>query len=146
MKAANPYLNFEGNTEQAFNFYRSVFGGEFLAVMRFREFGENDMGVAEDELDKIAHIALPLGNGHVLMATDAVKSMSKPLKMGNNFYITVEPDTAEEADEVFGALSAGGQVEMPLQKTQWAEKYGSCVDRFGVQWMVNYTGGVQFPG
>jgi PhnB protein len=145
MKAANPYLNFPGNTADAFDFYKSVFGGEFLAVLRFRDFGENSMGVPETDLDKIAHIALPLGNGHVLMATDTVSSMPKALSMGNNFYITVEPDTAEEADKLFGALSAGGQVEMPLQKTEWAERYGSCVDKFGVQWMVNYTGGVQFP-
>lgn len=144
MKLANPYLNFEGNTEEAFNFYKSVFGGEFLAVIHYRDFGGNSMGVAEAELDKIAHIALPIGNGNMLMGTDVSACSDKPLIQGNNFYITVEPESSREATAVFDALSAGGRVEMPLQKTEWAEQYGACQDRFGVQWMVNYTGSVQF--
>lgn len=143
MKAANPYLNFKGNTEEAFNFYKSVFGGEFLTVMRFRDFGDNGMGVAEKDLDKISHIALPLGQ-NVLMGTDVVDSMPTNLTFGNNFYITLEPDSGQESERLFGALSSGGSVEMPLQKTEWAEKYGSCTDRYGVQWMVNYTGDVRF--
>jgi PhnB protein len=137
MKAANPYLNFKGNTEEAFEFYRSVFGGEFLQVMRFRDIGDNPMGVAEHELDKIAHIALPLGPNAVLMGTDALESW--PLTMGNNFYITLDAESGEEADRLFDALSEGGQVEMALQKTDWAEKYGHCVDRYGAQWMVLYS-------
>lgn len=155
MKAANPYLNFNGNTEEAFDFYKSVFGGEFLGVVRFRDFdpGLEDpppemegMAVPEEELDKIAHIALPLGNANVLMGTDALESWGQSLTLGNNFYITIEAESGEEAERVFDALSAGGRVEMPLQKTAWAEKYGSCADRFGVQWQVNYTGDVQFSG
>ena len=144
MKSANPYLNFNGNTEEAFNFYKSVFGGEFLAVVRFKDFGPNPMATPEKDRDKIAHIALPLGGGVMLMATDALESHGQVLRMGNNFYITLEPDTADEADRVFNALSAGGTVEMEMQKTEWAEKYGICADRFGVQWMISYTGSVQF--
>ena len=144
MKSVHPYLNFNGNTEEAFDFYKSVFGGEFAGVVRFRDFGANPMGMAEHELDKIANIALPLGNGAVLMGTDVVDSMPRKLTVGNNFYITLEPDSEDEADRVFDALSAGGTVEMPLQHTAWAEKYGTCEDRFGVQWMVNYTGNVEF--
>jgi PhnB protein len=140
MKAVNPYLNFKGNTEEAFGFYKSVFGGEFAGVLRFRDFGENTMGIPEHDLDKIAHIGLPLGGGAMLMGTDVVDGMPGNFIVGTNFYITLEPDTADEAK----ALFAGGRTEMPLQTTQWAELYGSCVDKFGVQWMVNYTGSVQF--
>ena len=95
MKAVNPYLNFKGNTEQAFNFYKSVFGGEFQGLMRFRDFGENSMGIPDHELDKIAHIALPLGGGALLMATDVVDGMPGKFTMGTNFYITLEPDTSD---------------------------------------------------
>ena len=143
MKSVNPYLNFKGNTEEAFNFYKSVFGGDFQMVARFRDFGGNAMGVADKDLDKIAHIALPLGPNSMLMGTDVLDSMPTKLSVGNNFYITVEPSTADEADALFGKLSSGGRVEMPLQKTEWAEKYGILADRFGVQWMVNYTGSVR---
>jgi PhnB protein len=144
MKAVNPYLNFKGNTEEAFNFYKTVFGGDFQGLMRFKDFGENTMGIAERDLDKIAHIALPLGGGALLMATDVVDGMPGKFIVGTNFYITLEPDAPDEAKALFNALSAGGSTEMPLQATQWAELYGICADRFGVQWMVNYTGNVQF--
>lgn len=145
MKAANPYLNFSGNAEEAFTFYRSVFGGDFLGVVRFRDFPDNGMGVPEADLDKIAHIALPLGEGNLLMATDVVGSWKTPT-LGNNFYIHLEAESREEAERLFGALSQGGEIEMPLQATEWAEQYGVCADRFGVQWMVSYTGDVQFTG
>jgi PhnB protein len=158
MKAANPYLNFNGNTEEAFEHYRSIVGGELLAVVRFRDFepaeGEatpemgkemQGMTVAAQDRDKIAHIALPLGDGNILMGTDALESMGKPLTVGNNFYIALEAESEEEADRLFDALADGGSVEMALQRTEWAEKYGSCVDKYGVQWMVSYTGEVVFP-
>ena len=144
MKGAHPYLNFKGNTREAFEFYRSVFGGDFQAVIRFRDFGPNGMGVAEKDLDKIAHIALPLGPHVLLMATDVVDSMPMPLTAGNNFSISLEPESAEEADRLFTSLSTGGAVGMPLQATEWAEKYGCCTDRFGIQWMVSYAGCVRF--
>jgi len=145
MKAANPYLNFPGNTEEAFNFYRSVFGGEFIAVLRFRDFGAEPMGIPEKDLDRIAHIALPLGPNNMLMGTDVVGDQP-PVSFGNNSYIVLEADSAEEADRLFEGLSAGGTVAMPLQRTEWAEKYGICTDRYGVQWMVDFTGDVQFNG
>jgi PhnB protein len=144
MKVANPYLNFPGNTEEAFNFYRSVFGGEFTNVTRFRDMGGEAMGVPEKDLDGIANIGLPIGNNNVLMATDAVESFGMELKQGNNFYIALETDTADEAKKVFAALSDGGNIEMELQKTEWAEMYGSLVDQFDVHWMVMYTGDVKF--
>ena len=147
MKAANPYLNFKGNTREAFEFYKSVFGGEFQSVLRFRDFGDNGMGVAEKDLDKIAHIALPLGPNNILMATDTLESFGQKLIVGNHSYIHLEADSEDEAVRIFDGLATGGSKEMPLQQTEWAEKYGSCTDRFGVQWMVSYTGNVQFvPG
>lgn len=144
MISANPYLNFKGNAEEAFTFYRQVFGGDFVSVIRFRDFPDNSMGVAEAELDKIAHIALPLGPHNLLMATDVVTSWSRPFDRGNHCYISLEAESAVESDALFGALSRDGTIEMPLQETEWAERYGICIDRFGVQWMVNYTGAKTF--
>lgn len=145
MKSANPYLNFKGNTEEAFEFYRSAFGVEFAVVMRFRDFEDGSRGLAEADLDKIAHIAMPLGSS-MLMGTDVLESQGQPLHTGNNFYIMLDPDTPEEADRIFNALAAGGKVEMPLQKTEWAEKYGALADRYGVQWMMSYIGDVKLEG
>lgn len=144
MISANPYLNFKGNTEEAFNFYRDVFGGDFISLIRFRDFPDNSMGVAEAELDKIAHIALPLGPHNMLMATDVVASWNRPFDRGNHCYISLEVESAAEGDKIFNALCHKGTVEMPLQETEWAERYGICIDQFGVQWMVNYTGSKTF--
>ncbi len=150
MKSISPYLNFNGNTEEAFNFYKSVFGGEFLGVTRFKDFGESGMGgmnsMPEEDLSKIANMGLPLANGAILMGTDFLESWGRSLTIGNNVYIMIEAESGEEADRLFDALAAGGETEMPLDKTEWAEKYGSCVDKFGVRWMVNYTGSVEFSG
>jgi PhnB protein len=102
------------------------------------------MGVSDADLDKIAHAALPLTNGTILMGTDTLASQGRELTAGNNFSITLETESGEEAEKLFNGLSNGGDVQMPLAKTEWAEKYGMCVDKFGIQWMVNYTGNVQF--
>jgi PhnB protein len=142
MKAANPYLTFNGNTLEAFEHYRSVFGGEFPMVLRYRDFPDNSMNATEEALDRIAHIGLPLGES-VLMGMDALGSHGRAT-IGDNFHIVVEAESSEEADRVFDALAEGGSVEMPLQQTEWAEKYGICTDRFGVQWMIDYTGNVDF--
>ena len=136
----NPYLNFRGNTEEAFHFYRAVFGGEFAAVMRFRDFNDDSMPVPEQERDRIAHIALPIGDA-LLMGTDVLEGWPKPLTFGTNFYITIEPDSAEDATRIFDALAAGGEVEMALQATEWADSYGTLRDRFGVQWMISFGDG-----
>ena len=140
MKIAHPYLYFDGNTEEAFNFYKSVFGVEFISVSRFKDFGDNSMDLSDEELNKIAHIGLHLGSGVYLMGNDSVSSMKKNIIMGNNFYITIDPESSDEADKLFEGLSNGGEIEMPLQKTEWAEKYGSLIDKFGVQWMINFEG------
>lgn len=144
MRVVNPYLNFPGTTEEAFTFYKSVFGGEFTGLVRFRDFGGSHMGVADRDLDRIAHVALPIGDGNMLMGTDVIEGFGQPLTVGNNVYISVQAESAGEAQRIFGRLSEGGTAQMPLQRTEWAELYGSCADRFGVQWMVNYPGSVQF--
>lgn len=140
MKSVNPYLYFDGNTREAFDFYRSVFGGDFVAALTFREMEDDSMELSEAEMDRIAHIALPLGQAGLLMGTDTVSAMGQELRMGNNFQIAIEPDSAEEAEQLFASLSDGGTVSMPLSRTSWAEKHGSCTDRFGIQWLIDYTG------
>lgn len=144
VQAVNPYLNFAGNTLDAFEFYRSVFGGEFPMVLRYRDFPGN-MGAPAEAADRIAHIALPRGPC-MLMGTDVIGDAAKDFRAGNNSYIVLAPDDAAEAKRVFDGLSAGGRVEMPLQATEWAEQYGICVDRFGVQWMISYEGATKFRG
>ncbi len=136
MVTINPYLNFPGNTEEAFNFYKSVFGGEFY-ITRFKDTPEADK-IPANEKDKIMHIALPIGKGNVLMATDALESMGQKLTPGNNFYLTIQPESKEEAEKLFNGLSAGGKVTMPLQDAFWGAYFGMLKDKFGIQWMVNY--------
>ena len=137
MPTINPYLNFPGNTEEAFNFYKSVFGGEFLGIQRFGDTPDGDK-MPEDARNKIMHIALPIGNGNLLMATDALESLGFKLTQGNNVYICISPDTEEQAEQMFNGLAAGGKINMPLQKMFWGALYGDFVDKFGVKWMVNY--------
>lgn len=144
MQSVHPYLNFNGNAEQAFEFYRGVFGTEPLGLMRFSDFGSDSMGVAEEDMNKIAHFALPLTAETNLMASDVVGEQAKSFVAGSNNYIYIEADSAEEVERLFAALSDGGRVEMPLTRTEWAEQYGICIDPFEVRWMLSYTGSVQF--
>lgn len=137
MATINPYLNFEGNTEEAFNFYKSVFGGEFLTLQRFKDTPEAGK-VPANEREKIMHVALPIGKGNILMATDALESMGQKLTFGNNFFISINAESEAEATKLFNGLSAGGTIEMPLQKTFWNAYFGMFKDKFGIKWMVNY--------
>lgn len=137
MATIHPYLNFNGNTEEAFNFYKSVFGGEFLMLQRFRDTGEVNK-LPEADKDKIMHIALPIGTGTILMATDTLESMGQKLATGNNHYLSIDADSEKEATKLFKGLSAGGKVEMELQKTFWGAFFGMFTDKFGIQWMINY--------
>jgi PhnB protein len=137
MASINTYLNFAGNTEEAFNFYKSVFGGEFLLLQRFSDTPFADQ-MPEADRSKIMHVSLPIGSTAILMATDALESMGQTLVFGNNSYISVGPDSIEHADKLFNGLSAGGQIEMALEKTFWGAYYGSFTDKFGVRWMINY--------
>ncbi len=134
MPTINPYLNFAGNTEEAFNFYKSVFGGEFAMLQRFGEGNQIPANVK----DKIMHVSLPIGKDNILMGTDACEEMGFNLTQGNNFYICVGPDSKEEADKLFNSLAAGGKINTPLQDMFWGAYFGDLTDKFGVKWMVNY--------
>lgn len=142
MANVNPYLNFKGNTEEAFNFYRSIFGGEFVMIQRFKDIPGGDQIPAADQ-NKIMHISLPILNGTILMATDVLESQGQTLTLGNNFSLAIGTGSKEEADKYFKALSAGGTVTMPLQDMFWGAYFGMLTDKFGIQWMVSYD--AKFP-
>ena len=139
MTRVHVYLNFDGNAEEALEFYRSVFGGEFSSHVRFRDFPMEGVTIPEEDGDKLMHVALPIGSDGLLMASDALSSLGQRVVQGNNVYISVHPDSREEADRIFGALSDGGEVEMPIGDQPWGDYYGSFKDRFGVMWMVNHS-------
>lgn len=140
MARVSTYLNFSRNTEQAFEFYRSVFGGDFAGpIHRFGDApaapGQPPLAATDQQL--VLHVELPILGGHVLMGTDAPESMGFVVTPGNTMYINLEPDTRAETERLFQALSAGGTVEMPLQDMFWGGYFASFRDRFGVQWMLN---------
>jgi len=137
MAILNTYLNFQGNTEEAFNFYKSVFGGEFSAIMHFKDMPGGDKMAPADQ-DKVMHVALPVGNGNTLMGTDLLESMGHNLRLGNNYTISISPSSMDQANHFFDGLSAGGKVGAPLKKEVWGAYFGMFTDKFGVQRMVNY--------
>jgi len=137
MATINPYLNFKGNTEEAFNFYKSVFGGEFAMIQRFKDTPQAG-NVPANEQNKLMHIALPIGKGNVLMGTDALESQGHVLTMGNNISLSLSPETEDEAKKLFSGLSAGGTIQVPMEKQFWGALFGMCLDKFGIQWMVNF--------
>jgi PhnB protein len=137
MSKLNPYLNFGGNAEEAFNFYKSVFGGEFSSVVRFGDMPMEGAPVSDADKNKIMHMALPIGDD-LLMASDALESFGQTVTAGNNSYISVHPETKEEADRLFAGLSEGAEIEMPIADQMWGDYFGSLKDKFGVGWMVNY--------
>jgi PhnB protein len=136
MASFNPYLNFNGNAEDAFNFYKSVFGGEFAAVMRFNEVPAEHK-LPDNEGNKIMHVALPVGNGTVLMGSDIPDSMKKA-NYGDNFSIAISTESEDEANNIFSKLSSGGKVLMPLDKTFWGAYFGMVRDKYDIQWMISY--------
>jgi len=140
MASTSTYLHFSRNTEEAFNFYKSVFGGEFLGTpSRFGDIPpmEGMPPVSDEDKNLIMHIELAILGGHMLMGTDAPESFGFKVIFGNNVYINLQPDTRQETKRLFDALSGGGKVEMELQDMFWGDYYGSCTDKFGVHWMFN---------
>jgi PhnB protein len=136
MGKVGTYLYFNGNTLEAFEFYRSVFGGDFSGIMRY---GDNPqameaMGISDDQKDLVMHISLPILDGHLLMGSDMPERVSN----GNNFSITLEPSTPEQTQQLFSAISAGGNVELELHETFWGSLHGSCRDKYGVSWMFDF--------
>lgn len=142
MARTNTYLNFVRNTEEAFNFYKSVFGTELNGeINRMGEVPpmEGAPPMSDDDKNLVMHIELPITGGHMLMGTDAPESMGFKMNFGNNMHISIEPDSKDEAEKLFNALSAGGNITMPFQDMFWGAYFGSCTDKFGVQWMVNFA-------
>ena len=134
----NPYLNFDGQAEEAFHFYKSIFGGEFTGIMKMKD-APGTENLTEDELNRIMHISLPIGKDTLLMGSDIIQSMGQKFVKGNNNYISLHPERREEADRLFNKLSAGGEIEMPMEDQFWGDYFGSFIDKFGIGWMVNFN-------
>jgi len=138
MTKLNVYLNFQGNAEEAFKFYQSIFGGEFTSVVRFKDMPIPGMSLPQKDENKMMHIALPVDND-VIMASDVPEASGRKLHQGNNIFLSLHPESKEEADRFFNGLSAGGKIEMPMAKQAWGDYYGSLTDKFGIGWMVNFA-------
>ena len=138
MALINPHINFNGNAEEAFTFYKSVFGGEFAKIMRFKDLAGPEFRVAENEENKIMHIALPIGKCSMLMANDVPESMGKTNENENRSKIVISAESKEEADKLFNGLSIGGQIEMPIADSPWGTYFGMFRDKYGIEWMVDF--------
>lgn len=137
MAQINPHINFNGNAEEAFTFYRSVFGGEFAKIIRFKELSSPEFPIPEKEENKIMHIALPIGKS-VLMANDVPESMGPTNENENRSKIVISAESRDEADKLFNGLSAGGQVEMPIGDSPWGTYFGMFRDKYGIEWMIDF--------
>ena len=138
MALINPHINFNGNAEEAFTFYKSVFGGEFAKIIRFKDLASTEFSVAEKEENKIMHIALPIGKSNMLMANDVPEIMGKTNENENRSKIVISAESKEEADKLFSGLSAGGQIEMPIADSPWGSYFGMFRDKYGIEWMVDF--------
>lgn len=138
MALINPHINFNGNAEEAFTFYRSVFGGEFASIVRFKDIAGPGMQIAEKEEHKIMHIALPIGKSNVLMGNDVPDFLGKVNEQENRSKIAISAESKEEADHLFNGLSAGGAVEVPMADSLWGSYFGMFRDKYGIEWMVDF--------
>src|ERR1044072_734505 len=138
MRTINPWINFNGNAEEAFTFYKSVFGGEFTRIIRFQDLASDEFQIAENEANKIMHIALPIGRHNVLMANDVPECMGRVNENENRSKISISAESREEADKLFNGLSAGGNIEMPIGDSPWGSYFGMFRDKFGIEWMVEF--------
>jgi PhnB protein len=138
MALINPHINFNGNAEEAFTFYKSVFGGEFAKVIRFKDLAGPEFPVAEKEENIIMHIALPIGKSNMLMANDVPEFMGRTNENENRSKIVIIAESKEEADKLFNGLSAGGQIEGPIGDSPWGSYFGMFRDKYGIEWMVEF--------
>ena len=138
MLTITPYLHFMGNTEEVMNFYKSVLGGEFTIIGRFKDVPGGEKMSPEDQ-QKLMHISLTLPNGGVIMATDILESMEQKLVNGNNIHLCLHTKSEAEAEKFFNALATGGKIHMPLNKTFWGAYFGMCTDKYNIQWMISYN-------
>jgi PhnB protein len=137
MTTVNAYLNYEGNCEEAFNFYKSVFGGEFTYVGRYSEMPPGDTPLPEEDKNKIMHMSLPIGST-ILMGSDSAGAWGGNTIVGNNISLSINTDSQAEADRLFNGLSAGGTVTMPMDKTFWGSYFGMFTDKYGINWMISF--------
>lgn len=138
MALINPHINFNGNAEEAFTFYKSVFGGEFSKVLRCKDIASTEFPVAEKDEDKIMLIALPIGKSNVLMGNDVPEFLGRVNENENRSKISISAESKEEADHIFNGLSAGGEVEMPMSDSPWGSYFGMFRDKYGIEWMVDF--------
>lgn len=138
MALINPHINFNGNAEEAFNFYKSVFGGEFTTIMRFKDLANTEFPIDEKEADKVMHIALSIG-ANTLMGNDVPERMGRVNENENRSKIVVNAESREEADKLFHGLSAGGSVEVPIDDSPWGSYFGMFRDKYGIEWMVDFS-------
>jgi PhnB protein len=138
MARINPYINFNGNAEEAFTFYKSVFGGAFATIMRYKDLSSPEHPVAENDTNRIMYIALPIGKSNVLMGSDVLETMGQVTENDNRNTISISAESREEADKLFNGLSKGGKIEMPIADSPWGSYFGMFADKYGVQWMVNF--------
>jgi PhnB protein len=137
MAQINPHINFNGNAEEAFTFYKSVFGGEFAMIVRFKDMSSPEFPVAENDANKIMHIALPVGK-NVLMANDVPEFLGRTNEHENRSKISISAESKEEADKLFNGLSEGGEIEMPIADSPWGSYFGMFRDKYGIEWMVDF--------
>lgn len=138
MAQINPYIHFNGNAEEAFNFYKSVFGGDFAMVTRFKDLAFEGSISTDEEANKIMHIALPIGEKDILMGSDTPAALGKHSELETRSKISITAESKAEADNIFKGLSEGGQIEMPIQNSPWGSYFGMLRDKFGVEWMVDF--------
>ena len=137
MALINPYINFNGNAEEAFNFYKSVFGGDFTKIIRFKDISSPEYPIAENEANKIMHIALPIGK-NILIANDVPESMGQVNENEHRSKIFISTESREEADKLFRGLSAAGNIEVPIGDSPWKSYFGMFRDKFGIEWVVDF--------
>ena len=140
MTTVNVYINFDGNCEEAFNFYKTVFGGEFSYLGRFRDMPEMEgmPALPEEHQNRIMHVSLPISKETVIMGSDTGVESGPKLQIGNNFSIFINTDSKTEADRLFNELSSGGEIHMPMQSTFWGDYFGTFADKFGINWMIGF--------
>jgi len=143
MRAINPWINFNGNAEEAFTFYKSVFGGDFTKIIRFKDLASAEFQIPENEANKIMYIALPIGKHNVLIANDVPEFMGKVSENENRSKIAVSAESREEAEKIFNGLSAGGDVEGPIGDTPWGTYAGMFRDKYGIEWIVEFDPGYE---
>lgn len=139
MALINPHINFNGNAEEAFNFYKAAFGGEITKIIRFKELASEAFPVAEKEADKLMHIELNIGKGNMLMGNDVPEILGKTNERENRSKIVITAESKAEADKLFNALSAGGEIEGPIGDTPWGSYFGCFRDKYGIEWIVDFT-------